>query len=159
MKFSNRLLKLKTFLLLPILFLACSLVAQTDQNQENSVVISQEDRNLKWGPCPEFMPEGCALAVLNGDPAQRNADVFLKIPASATISNHTHTSAERMILVDGELEVHYEGEDPQRITTGSYAHGPAGKAHTARCGDTPCTLFIAFEEPVDAFEAEAKNKP
>jgi hypothetical protein len=39
------------------------------------------------------MPAGCGLAVLHGDPAKTNADVFLRIPANATIPEHWHTSA------------------------------------------------------------------
>jgi uncharacterized RmlC-like cupin family protein len=34
---------------------------------------------------------------------------------------------------------------------GSYAYGPAGMPHRADCrSKEPCTLFIAFEGPVDA---------
>lgn len=124
---------------------------------EKSVAFSENDPNLQWGPCPEFMPQGCTLTVLHGNPAERNADVFLKIPANAFIPNHTHTSAERMVLVSGELEVTYEGEEPQLLKAGSYAYGPANKPHVAKCGDTPCLLFIAFEEPIDAIPRLAKN--
>lgn len=47
------------------------------------------------------MPKGFELAVLHGDPAQPNADVFFRIPAKAQIPNHWHSSAERMVLVEG----------------------------------------------------------
>lgn len=130
---------------------------QDTETVEKSVVFSENDPNLQWGPCPEFMPQGCSLTVLHGNPAERNADVFLKIPANVVIPNHTHTSAERMILIAGELEVTYEGEQPQLLKAGSYAYGPANKPHIAKCGDTPCLLFIAFEEPVDAIPKLAKN--
>ena len=56
------------------------------------------------------MPAGCGLAVLHGDPAKPNADVFLKLPANAAIPEHWHTSAERMVLVAGELSVTYKGQ-------------------------------------------------
>lgn len=64
---------------------------------------------LAWGPCPAFMPKGCELAGLHGDPAQPNADVFLRIPPKSEIPTHRHSSAERMMLVEGVLQVSYTG--------------------------------------------------
>ena len=110
-----------------------------------------DDPRLQWGPCPEFLPQGCAIAVLHGDPGQPNADIFLRLPAGADIPLHWHTSAERMALVAGELQVTYVGQEPIVLRAGTYAYGPAKLAHAARCGDAgSCVLFIAFEGPVDA---------
>lgn len=136
-----------------LFFLLCfNLSAQDPNTTEMSKVSSVEDKNLTWGPCPDFMPAGCNIAVLHGDPSKKNADVFFKIPANTDIPNHWHTSAERMVLVSGEMDVTYEGEETRTLKSGSYAYGPAEKPHTARCGDAgPCVLFIAFEEPLDAF--------
>ncbi len=140
-------------LLLSLTFLATvTLFAQ--EPFVDSVVITKADNNLQWGPCPDFMPAGCGIAVLHGDPAKKNADVFFKVPANTQIPNHKHTSAERMVLVSGELEVTYEGEDSRVLKEGTYAYGPAQKPHSAKCGDSPCVLFIAFEEPIDAFAVE-----
>ena len=106
---------------------------------------------LQWGPCPEIFPAGCKIAVLNGDPSKPNADVFLRVPAGYKIPAHSHTSAERMILVEGLLTVRYEGTLAAVLRPGAYAYGPAGLPHEARCGSKRrCTLFIAFEGPVDA---------
>jgi quercetin dioxygenase-like cupin family protein len=97
------------------------------------------------------MPAGCGLAVLHGDPSKANADVFLKIPANAVIPEHWHTSAERMILVAGELSVSYKGQAKVVLKPGTYAYGPAKLPHSATCvGSASCVLFIAFESPVDA---------
>lgn len=133
-------------------FGASGLFAQ--EPYEKSIVLTESDKNLEWGPCPEFMPEGCEIAVLHGDPAEKNSDIYFKVPANAQIPEHTHTSAERMILISGELEVTYEGEQAQTLNPGTYAYGPAKKPHSAKCGDSPCVLFIAFEEPVDAIAVE-----
>jgi mannose-6-phosphate isomerase-like protein (cupin superfamily) len=109
------------------------------------------DAGLQWGGCPDFLPAGCAIAVLHGDPSKPNVDVFFKVPGNSEIALHTHTSAERMVLVAGELEVTYEGQATARLTPGSYAYGPAGRAHRATCvSDATCILFIAFEAPLDA---------
>lgn len=107
--------------------------------------------SLQWGPCPAIFPKGCQIAVLNGDPSKPNADVFLRVPGGYTIPAHSHTSAERMVLVEGRLTVTYKGAAAAVLTPGIYAYGPAKLPHDAKCaGSTPCTLFIAFEGPVDA---------
>jgi mannose-6-phosphate isomerase-like protein (cupin superfamily) len=114
-----------------------------------------DDEDLQWGPCPEFMPEGCGLAVLQGDPAGHNADVFFRLPGKSTAAHHWHSSAERMVLVAGEMEVDYDGQEPVVLRPGTYAYGPAKLPHVAHCrSDEDCVLFIAFEEPVDAIEIE-----
>lgn len=111
---------------------------------------SASDPALKWGPCPPGMPEGCGIAVLQGDPAKPNADIFLRIPGGSAIPPHAHSSAERMILVSGELEVKYQGAPQATLNATDYAYGPANLPHRANCrSDAACTLFIAFEGPVD----------
>jgi quercetin dioxygenase-like cupin family protein len=118
---------------------------------EPALALSFKDAQLKWGPCPEFIPKGCEIAVLHGDPAKVNADILFKVPANFTIPKHTHESAERMVLLSGKLRVMYDGQPATTLTPGMYAYGPAGMPHQAVCaaGD-PCVLFIAFEAPVDA---------
>jgi len=116
------------------------------------------EASLKWGGCPDFMPKGCEIAVLHGDPAKSNADVFFRVPANAVIPRHWHTSAERMVLVAGELHVTYDGHETAVLKPGTYAYGPARLPHRAECGNAgPCVLFIAFEAPVDAVASDARK--
>jgi quercetin dioxygenase-like cupin family protein len=118
---------------------------------DQPIARSADDAALVWGPCPDFMPAGCALTVLHGDPAGTNADVFFKVPAGSTLPVHWHTSAERMVLVAGELHVTFAGQQPAVLKPGAYAYGPAKRAHGGACvSATPCILFIAFEAAVDA---------
>jgi quercetin dioxygenase-like cupin family protein len=126
---------------------------------EPAIVKVADDAGLAWGACPAFLPDGCAIAVLHGDPSKPNADVLFKVPAKAEIAPHTHTSAERMVLVAGEMSVTYEGQPAARLTPGSYAYGPAGRVHRATCtSEVPCVLFIAFESPVDAMPVGAAGR-
>ena len=119
--------------------------------EESAVHARATDAKLQWGPCPPVFPKGCEIAVLHGDPAADNADVFLRVPGGYAIPSHRHTSAERMVLVAGELEVTYAGGAPFTMTVGSYAYGPARVPHEARCiGREVCVLSIAFETAVDA---------
>lgn len=129
--------------------LASVAVAQTAA--EAPLAVRAGDSNLKWGSCPPIFSGDCAIAVLHGDPTKPNADVFLRIGPGTAMPTHRHTSAERMILVSGQLRVHYRGAAAATLKPGNYAYGPAGLAHSAKClGKKPCTLFIAFEGPVDA---------
>lgn len=137
--------------------LACGLAAYQVPmlSQELALARAVDDPALQWGPCPPGLPEGCTLTVLHGDPAKPNADIFLKLPAKSTIAEHTHTSAERMVLVSGELRVSYKGQPEATLKAGSYAYGPARMPHSASCvSATPCVLFIAFEQPVDLIPAK-----
>jgi mannose-6-phosphate isomerase-like protein (cupin superfamily) len=115
------------------------------------LVFSASDKGIKWGDCPAFLPKGCQIGVLQGDPAKPNVDIFFKVPGKSKIAAHKHTSAERMVLVQGEMQVTYDGHKPVTLKRGSYAYGPAGLAHEAVCRSAePCVLFIAFEQPLDA---------
>lgn len=125
------------------------------QHSEQAITADADKDSTEWVPCPEFMPESCRISVLHGNPAEPNADIFFRMEGNTSVPNHWHHSAERMILVSGEMEVDYEGQDPVVLTPGMYAYGPPELPHTADCMSVePCLLFIAFEDPVDAFAAE-----
>jgi quercetin dioxygenase-like cupin family protein len=118
---------------------------------ETPLAMSATDPALKWGPCPDIFPSGCEIAILHGDPAGPNADALLRVQPNVYLPPHRHTSAERMVLVGGRMQVAYQGSAPITLKAGDYAYGPANLAHEARClGPAACTLFIAFEAPVDA---------
>jgi hypothetical protein len=148
----------KSVLVTAVSLLGGSTFAQSPA-PEQAVTRSAGDAQLQWAPCPPFMPAGCGLAVLHGDPAKPNADVFLRVAANTTIPEHWHTSAERMVLVAGELAVSYKGQTPVVLKPGMYAYGPAKLPHSASCAPgAACVLFIAFESPVDAIPAAAPAK-
>lgn len=154
--FSNWLSKkhLKTIITSVLITLSFVSSIGVAKNKEPAIVKTWEDNGLKWTPAPAFMPEGTELSVLHGVPSKKNADAFFRMQPKATIPSHWHTSAERMILISGELHVTYEGQEKIILKTGNYAYGPAKLSHEAFCAsETPCVLFIAFEAPVDAFPA------
>ncbi|HET9427270.1 MAG TPA: cupin domain-containing protein [Allosphingosinicella sp.] len=123
---------------------------------EPPLAIAPDDASIQWGACPPIFPGDCRIAVLHGDPARPNADVLLRVGGGYVLPPHRHSSAERMILLSGRLEVRYAGAPQATLGTGHYAYGPAGLAHSGRCVSTePCTLFIAFEGPVDAVAVDA----
>lgn len=113
------------------------------------------DEDIAWGSCPPFFPAGCEIAAIQGDPSKANSDIYFKVLGGYILPAHWHTSAERMVLVSGELDVTYKGQATTHLKKGMYAYGPARAVHEGKCiSKEPCVLMIAFEEPVDAFEAE-----
>ena len=150
----------KLLRLLPVLALVLSPLALADKSANDpALAYTFKDPSLKWGPCPPFIPKGCEIAVVHGDPAKPNFDVFFKVPGGSTIPEHWHTSAERMVLVSGELTVTYQGQAATTLKKGTYAYGPPKLPHRATCakGD-PCVLLIAFESPLDAIPTDPAAK-
>ena len=141
----------KILLFMCLGFLSLSSIAAEDK----ALVISHNDDSLQWGPCPDFIPEGCEIAILQGDPAGNNLDIFFKVPGGFHIPYHKHTSQERMVLVSGTLDVTYDNHEMTSINTGEYAFGPAQLPHSAYCheGDD-CVLYIGFVAPLDAIPIE-----
>lgn len=136
---------------LSLLVLAFPCTIEQALAREEAITWTVEDERLEWGPCPAFMPEGCKIAVLHGDPAKDNADIFFKVPANSTIPPHWHTSAERMVLISGKLHLTFDGQETFVLKPGTYVYGPPKLPHKGFCADAgPCVLFIAFELPVDA---------
>ena len=126
--------------------------------EESAFHTSPDSDALEWSPCPEFFAEGCGIAVLNIDEDGRNADVFFRYPAGESFVNHWHTSAERILVVRGTLEVTYEGQETATVQPGEYAFGPPAHKHHGACrSDEDCLLFIAFEDPPDTFEVAASE--
>ena len=142
-----------------LLGLGCSFVFAQAPTSEQAVTWTAEDASIKWGPCPPFLPVGCGIAILHGDPSKDNLDVLLKVPARSTLPSHWHSSAERMVLIVGELHVTYDGQKMAVLRPGTYAYGPAKLPHKGFCAsDVPCVLFIAFESPLDAVPVESAGK-
>lgn len=148
---------LKSVFQISLFFIGVGLLAQSNDmdNTEMSITKTINDSDIIWNPAPEFFP-GCSFTILHGDISGPNLDLFFRIEPNTEIINHTHNSAERMVLISGELEVQYEGEKPQILKAGTYAYGPANKPHRAKCLNSgQCVLFIAL---VDPFNAEPITK-
>ncbi|GEM_PF-1115880 len=128
-------------------------------SEEEAFVLSVPE--VEFAGCPDFFPEGCGLGILQGNPAENNADALLRLTPGSKVPMHWHTSAERMILLSGEFRVNYQGQAPVVMGAFEYAYGPPKLPHDARCleQEDDCLLFIAFEEPVDAVDIRSGNIP
>lgn len=126
-------------------------VAVAQGASEAPLAIKASDSSVTWGVCPAIFPGACEIAVLHGDPAKPNSDIMLRVGAGYELPRHRHSSAERMILLEGKLRVKYDGTEEVELTPATYAYGPAGLPHEGKCvSQSRCILFIAFEGAVDA---------
>jgi len=142
----------RNFYCLYVFFASLGLFAQTNEmdHTEMSIAKSIHDKDIIWNPAPEFFP-GCSFTILHGDIPEPNLDFFFKVEPNTEVIYHIHNSAERMVLISGEMEVQYEGEKPTILKAGTYAYGPAKKPHRAKCLNSgECVLFIAMNEPFSA---------
>ncbi|MCO4822158.1 MAG: cupin domain-containing protein [Flavobacteriaceae bacterium] len=159
---TNRIKKYaKNKITLAFVFLAIGLNAQSnglsDTATETSFSTTIDNKDLKWLPAPDFFPN-CSFTILHGDISKPNLDFFFKIEPNTKVVNHTHNSPERMVLISGDLEVQYQGEKPVILKAGTYAYGPSGKPHKAKCLDNgPCVLFVAMVDPFDAVPISKKE--
>ncbi len=134
-----------------ILILSVFLITSLSHAGVTPIARTLNDKDLKWRPCPEIFPKGCEISILQGEPEKPGADVYLRVPGNYKIPPHTHTSAEHMILVSGNLEVKYQGQRALSLVIGSFAYGPPQHPHQAVCtSKVPCVLFISFDAPIDA---------
>lgn len=94
-KISN--INLKSILIASLLITSITIFGQKGYTNEieNSIVISADNKELKWGPCPPFMPGGCNVAVLHGDPTKPNVDVLFKVAGNSVIPKHMHMSPQK----------------------------------------------------------------
>lgn len=142
-------------LTLIFIFWSTGSYGQNSVTEQKALTWNIDDSKLEWAQCPDFMPEDCSIAVLQGDPGAPDADIFFRLQGNTSVPEHWHHSAERMVLITGEMEVEYESQDPAVLKPGTYAYGPPQHAHKASCiSEKPCVLFIAFEEPVDTYSVQ-----
>jgi mannose-6-phosphate isomerase-like protein (cupin superfamily) len=110
---------------------------------------------LKWMDNPAV--KGAKQAVLWGDPAKGPYGTLKSMPGGTMLGLHTHTHAQRVVLVSGTIEFNLEGEAKKDLGAGSYVSIPAGAPHDASCkAGADC---VYFEEGMGAadFKPVAKK--
>jgi quercetin dioxygenase-like cupin family protein len=115
----------------------------------------------KWVDNPNM--KGAQIAVLTGDPKTGGYSALKKIPAGTNLGKHTHTAAQKTVVISGTIVIQVGNEPAQDMTAGSLMTMPGGMVHSAECkAGADC---IYWEEqpgasdfkPVDAPKAEPKK--
>ena len=129
------------------------MASHSGEHTDKAFTLAMNDTSLDFVNCPEFFAQGCRLAVLNGDLSEPNSDVVIRTPGNYEIPQHWHTSAKRMKLVSGEMELNYEGQDTLSIESGMYVYAPEKLAYSGKCiSSKPCELFVSFDDPVETYQ-------
>jgi quercetin dioxygenase-like cupin family protein len=84
------------------------------------VVLSED---VEWRPCPQNLPSGCELAVLEGSP--QTPDLFtvrFRLSDGFVMPPHTHPNDERVTMLSGQVSVAF-GADGQRENATTFGPG------------------------------------
>jgi quercetin dioxygenase-like cupin family protein len=118
---------------------------------EKAVVTAASEQ--KWVDNPAV--KGAKQAVLWGDPAKGAYGTLKSMPGGTMLGLHTHTHAQRVVVVSGTIEFNMEGEAKKELGAGSYVSIPAAAAHDATCKTGADCVY--FEEGTGAADFKPKK--
>jgi quercetin dioxygenase-like cupin family protein len=108
------------------------LTGSTAQAQHGHVMLNEAD--LKWLDAPPFLPPGAKIALLHGNPLEK--DLFairVKLPANYKVAAHWHPTDEHVTVVSGTLYMglgdKLDMQAAKPLKAGGFALVPAKKAH------------------------------
>jgi quercetin dioxygenase-like cupin family protein len=98
--------------------------------------VIQNEKDVKWGNAPPFLPPGAKVAVLEGNPGAKGPfTIRVKMPAGYKVPAHSHPSDEHVVVLSGALYIGTGDKlDPKAakaLTAGGFALMPAKKQHFA----------------------------
>lgn len=106
------------------------LSAQKKMKKELTVLTPQD---LKWEEVKDT-PPGTMVAPLWGDMNKGGYGFFLKLAPGTKFALHYHPNDIRGVVVSGMMRVTTEDGKKYELTSGSYAHFPAGLNHVTEIG-------------------------
>ena len=68
-----------------------------------------------------------------------------EVPPGMAAPRHSHPGDERVVLLEGEVEVDFDGAAPVRVRAGEAMHVEAGRVHRPRSvGDAPARFISVW---------------
>ena len=122
------------------------------------------DQAVKWGPSPASLPKGTQISVLSGNPDQPGPFVLrLKIDANVVIAPHTHSTAENVTVLSGEI-MHETGKTFVRakgdtIGVGGFVYLPANMPHSVWTAGQPAEIQVTGTGPFGLNYVNPKDDP
>jgi quercetin dioxygenase-like cupin family protein len=95
---------------------------------------------------------GVKYVVLWGNPSTGEHGMLRKFPAGFAPPPHTHSSAERVIVLSGTIVVRYSGSAEKKLGPGSYSEIPANVEHSVKCGEESECVFALISPGAFAFK-------
>jgi quercetin dioxygenase-like cupin family protein len=109
---------------------------------------------IAWQPCPDNLPAGCEIAVLEGNPqAEGIFTVRFRLSDTFYLPAHTHPKDERVTVLKGRVSVAFgkkaSREDARHFGPGDYYVNLQGAVHSV-WGDKSTELQITGLGPWEA---------
>ena len=103
-----------------------------------------------WEPLKgEGIPPGVQIALLRGDLAAGGGELLVRLPANYTFPNHSHTSDELYVWMQGNFTYIAEDGTATPLSRHAYISLPGNVPHALKCGKTPCVFYVRYPGPFD----------
>jgi quercetin dioxygenase-like cupin family protein len=107
-------------------------------------------QNVVWEPLKgEGIPSGVQIALLRGDLAAGGGELLVRLPANLTFPNHSHTSDELYVWIQGDFTYIAEDGTATPLSRHAYISLPGNVPHALKCGKTPCIFYVRYAGPFD----------
>jgi quercetin dioxygenase-like cupin family protein len=105
---------------------------------------------LDWAPLQlQGLPPGIEVAALRGDLAKGGAEIVLRTPPHYVVPNHSHTSDEVYVWLQGPFTYVAADGKRQAMTAPAFISLPGQTPHALECGDRPCVFYLRYSRPFD----------
>lgn len=126
------------------------------QANAQSTVVAAEDAKL--APLDLRAPDGAAMALLWGDPANGPSAMLLRLP-KGPIPVHVHSSTYHLMVLRGTMK-HWDEAGTEAaarpLGPGSYWRQPGGMAHGDACLSEDCLVHLVWDGKRDAYRPAPK---
>jgi len=144
---------IRTVHLVPILFVAALLVAQSNRQETSPSDLPGQESVIRGGQQNTFktssvLPDCYTYAVERGNPEAGPSVTYSKLAAGCKVPWHTHSANAQVLFVSGTFQLHMKGQQVQTLSQGSYAYVPANHQHQEICLDG-CTYYVIREGIAD----------
>jgi quercetin dioxygenase-like cupin family protein len=107
-------------------------------------------KKIVWEPLKgEGIPPGAKMATLHGDLAKGGGELLVYLPPNYTFPNHSHTSDELYVWIQGNFTYIAEDGTATRLSGNTYISLPPNVPHALRCGTRPCVFYVRYAGPFD----------
>jgi quercetin dioxygenase-like cupin family protein len=107
-------------------------------------------QKVVWEPLKgEGIPPGVQIAMLRGDLAAGGGELLVRLPANFTFPNHSHTSDELYVWIQGSFTYIAEDGTATPLSRHAYISLPGNVPHALKCGKTPCVFYVRYAGTFD----------
>jgi quercetin dioxygenase-like cupin family protein len=105
---------------------------------------------MQWAPLKlEGLPPGIEIATLRGDLAKGGGEILLRTPAGYKVPNHSHTSDELYLWLQGSFTYVSADGKRQEMSAPAYISLPGQTPHALECGSQQCVFYLKYSRPFD----------